>query len=105
MMVVHRRRGRPSRLDVDVVLLDLSLPRVSGLNVLGALPSLSADAQFGRDYEVEPPGLSTGTLSRMTAYAWPGNVRELENFVERSVVMYPGAESFPFDVERRAPSS
>jgi len=40
----------------------------------------------------------------MTAYAWPGNVRQLENFVERSVVMYPGAGSFPFDVEWLRPA-
>ncbi|MDZ7778864.1 MAG: sigma-54 dependent transcriptional regulator [Gemmatimonadota bacterium] len=61
--------------------------------------------RFAREYEIEPPKLSTGTLSRMMAYTWPGNVRELENFVERSVVMYPGARSFPFDVERRGPTS
>jgi DNA-binding NtrC family response regulator len=32
--------------DVDVVLLDLNMPRVSGLNVLAALPSLQSDAKF-----------------------------------------------------------
>jgi DNA-binding NtrC family response regulator len=31
--------------DVDVVLLDLNLPKVSGLNVLAALPSVSTDAE------------------------------------------------------------
>lgn len=32
--------------DFDVVLLDLNMPRVSGLNVLSALPSLQTDAQI-----------------------------------------------------------
>ncbi len=32
--------------ELDVVLLDLNMPRVSGLNVLSALPSLHTDAQF-----------------------------------------------------------
>jgi two-component system response regulator HydG len=38
----------------------------------------------------------------MMAYDWPGNVRELENFIERSVIMYPGSETFPFDLPRAA---
>jgi DNA-binding NtrC family response regulator len=32
--------------DVDIVLLDLNMPKVSGLNVLSALPSLHTDAQI-----------------------------------------------------------
>jgi DNA-binding NtrC family response regulator len=36
-------------------------------------------------------------MARLMAYAWPGNVRELENFIERSVIMYAGAETIPFD--------
>jgi DNA-binding NtrC family response regulator len=27
-------------------------------------------------------------------------VRELENFIERSVIMYPGSDGFPFDLPR-----
>jgi DNA-binding NtrC family response regulator len=57
--------------------------------------------RFARDYGVQAPGLSTRTLSRMMAYAWPGNVRELENFIERSLVMHGGADSFPFDIPSR----
>ncbi|MGD8871354.1 MAG: sigma 54-interacting transcriptional regulator, partial [Gemmatimonadota bacterium] len=32
--------------DLDVVLLDLDLPKVSGLNVLAALPAVGSDAKF-----------------------------------------------------------
>jgi DNA-binding NtrC family response regulator len=57
-------------------------------------------ARFAAEHEVSAPRLSPTTLSRMVSYPWPGNVRELENFVERSVIMYPGARSFPFDLPR-----
>jgi DNA-binding NtrC family response regulator len=36
----------------------------------------------------------------MMQYDWPGNVRELENYIERSVIMYPGSGGFPFDLPR-----
>jgi DNA-binding NtrC family response regulator len=57
-------------------------------------------ALFAEQHEVEPPALAATTLSRMVSYSWPGNVRELENFIERSVIMYPGARGFPFDLPR-----
>lgn len=71
---------------------------------LSDLPLLTQHflSRFAQDYGVQPPGLSTRTLSRMMAYSWPGNVRELENFIERSLIMHGGAESFPFDIPRRA---
>ena len=28
----------------------------------------------------------------LTEYDWPGNIRELKNFIERSVILSPGAE-------------
>jgi formate hydrogenlyase transcriptional activator len=31
-------------------------------------------------------------MTAMTEYRWPGNVRELENFIERAVILSPGAE-------------
>lgn len=31
------------------------------------------------------------TMAALTQYAWPGNVRELQNFVERAVILSPGA--------------
>jgi DNA-binding NtrC family response regulator len=57
-------------------------------------------ARFADEHGVPPPRVSATTLSRMMGYEWPGNVRELENFVERSVIMYPGARSFPFELPR-----
>ena len=56
--------------------------------------------QFSAEHGIDPPRVSPTTLSRMMAYDWPGNVRELENFVERSVIMYPGSDGFPFDLPR-----
>ncbi|HEY7164611.1 MAG TPA: sigma 54-interacting transcriptional regulator [Candidatus Binatia bacterium] len=31
-------------------------------------------------------------MAALTEYHWPGNVRELENFIERAVILSPGAE-------------
>jgi formate hydrogenlyase transcriptional activator len=31
-------------------------------------------------------------MSALSEYHWPGNVRELENFIERAVILSPGAE-------------
>jgi len=58
--------------------------------------------RFSTEHGVPAPKISPMTLSRMMSYEWPGNVRELENFIERSVIMYPGARSFPFDLPRNA---
>jgi len=57
-------------------------------------------ARFSGEHGIEAPRVSASTLSRMMAYEWPGNVRELENFIERSVIMYPGSDGFPFDLPR-----
>jgi DNA-binding NtrC family response regulator len=54
--------------------------------------------RFAYELGLEPPGLGPETLTRLMAYEWPGNVRELENFIERSVIMYPGEKTFPFDL-------
>jgi DNA-binding NtrC family response regulator len=62
-------------------------------------------ARFASEHEIDPPRVSPQTLSRMMAYDWPGNVRELENFIERSVIMYPGADGFPFDLPRAVSSN
>jgi DNA-binding NtrC family response regulator len=66
------------------------------------IPLLAAHfvARFSAEHGLEAPRVSANTLSRMMAYEWPGNVRELENFIERSVIMYPGSDGFPFDLPR-----
>jgi DNA-binding NtrC family response regulator len=68
------------------------------------IPLLAAHfmGRFAQEHGIEAPRLSPLTVSRMMAYEWPGNVRELENYIERSVIMYPGSNTFPFDLPRSA---
>jgi DNA-binding NtrC family response regulator len=58
---------------------------------------------YGQEHGLEPPRLTQTTVRRMMAYDWPGNVRELEHFVERSVIMHAGRDTFPFDLPRPRP--
>jgi len=53
--------------------------------------------RFAEENGLDPPGIPPETLKRMMDYDWPGNVRELENFVERSLIMYAGAQTIRFD--------
>jgi two-component system response regulator PilR (NtrC family) len=53
--------------------------------------------RFAEENGLEPPDISPKTMGRLMSYDWPGNVRELENFIERSVIMYAGARSIPFE--------
>ncbi len=71
------------------------------------IPLLAAHfmATFAEEHGIDAPRISPFTLSRMMAYDWPGNVRELENFIERSVIMYPGGNGFPFDLPRATPGN
>jgi len=68
------------------------------------IPLLAAHfmARFAQEHGIDAPRLSPLTVSRMMSYDWPGNVRELENYIERSVIMYPGSSAFPFDLPRWA---
>ena len=36
--------------------------------------------------------IPTKSMTTLTEYHWPGNVRELENFIERAVILSPGAD-------------
>jgi DNA-binding NtrC family response regulator len=47
-----------------------------------------------------PKTFSPPALQRMMAHDYPGNVREVKNSVERLVIMVPGDEISPGDVER-----
>jgi DNA-binding NtrC family response regulator len=44
-------------------------------------------ARMNRRIEV----VSDATMEALTRYDWPGNIRELQNFIERSVILSPGA--------------
>jgi two-component system response regulator AtoC len=50
------------------------------------------------------PALRPESLLMLQSYAWPGNVRELKNFIERAVLVAPGAELSPehFPIQRMA---
>ena len=43
--------------------------------------------RMGRRIETIPDG----TVKTLVGWHWPGNIRELENFIERSVILSPGA--------------
>jgi DNA-binding NtrC family response regulator len=74
--------------------------RVPPLRERGADIALLAShfrARCAQENGVEPPPISQETMTRLMSYPWPGNVRELENFIERSVIMYAGARTLPFE--------
>jgi len=56
---------------------------------------------FARENSVEPPVLSPEALALLTRYPWPGNVRELRNFCENIVVMRPGADVGPAELDAK----
>ncbi|MBW2060212.1 MAG: sigma-54-dependent Fis family transcriptional regulator [Deltaproteobacteria bacterium] len=47
--------------------------------------------EFSRKNNVVSKTISQKALEALTAHDWPGNVRELKNYVERLVIMSPGA--------------
>ena len=46
---------------------------------------------FGRRMGKQIEHIPAETLSALSSYDWPGNIRELQNFIERSVILSPGA--------------
>jgi formate hydrogenlyase transcriptional activator len=46
---------------------------------------------FGRRMGKQMENISPQTMSALSSYDWPGNIRELQNFIERSVILSPGA--------------
>ncbi len=46
---------------------------------------------FGRRMVKQIEHIPAETLSALSSYDWPGNIRELQNFIERSVILSPGA--------------
>src|SRR5262249_22341147 len=49
-------------------------------------------AEYARKLNRHITGIPDAALGAMARYPWPGNVRELENFIERCVLLSPGAE-------------
>jgi transcriptional regulator with GAF, ATPase, and Fis domain len=45
------------------------------------------------------PAYTRASLDLLNAYHWPGNVRELKNFVKRMIILKPGEEVRPADIE------
>jgi formate hydrogenlyase transcriptional activator len=45
------------------------------------------------------PVYTRASLDLLNAYHWPGNVRELKNFVKRMIILKPGEEVRPVDIE------
>ena len=50
---------------------------------------------FGRRMGKEIEHIPAEALSALSSYDWPGNIRELQNFIERSVILSPGAALRP----------
>jgi formate hydrogenlyase transcriptional activator len=49
-------------------------------------------AQHARRLNKRTDTVPAEAMAALTRYPWPGNVRELSNFIERSVLLSPGAE-------------
>jgi transcriptional regulator with GAF, ATPase, and Fis domain/tetratricopeptide (TPR) repeat protein len=64
---------------------------------------------FARQQERDVPQLSSEFVAVLMQSDWPGNVRELQNYIERVMVMTPGAvlhpRPLPRDLERGARSA
>jgi formate hydrogenlyase transcriptional activator len=51
--------------------------------------------KYGRRMKKQIDTIPATALEALSEYHWPGNVRELENFIERAVILSPGAELQP----------
>jgi formate hydrogenlyase transcriptional activator len=51
--------------------------------------------KYGRRMKKQIDTIPARAMEALSAYHWPGNVRELENFIERAVILSPGAELQP----------
>ena len=58
--------------------------------------------RMARTDRVVPKTFTEDAVERLTALEWPGNVRELRNTVERLLILAPGQEVRPEDVDRLA---
>jgi DNA-binding NtrC family response regulator len=61
--------------------------------------------RFAAENAVEAPRLTAAAVAVFQDYAWPGNIRELRNAAENLVVLHPGREVGPSDLDPRYRSS
>ncbi|MHB8846068.1 MAG: sigma-54-dependent transcriptional regulator [Nitrospirota bacterium] len=54
--------------------------------------------EFAADYGQKPKAIDAAALDLFIRYPWKGNVRELRNFIERMMIMVPGAAITTGDV-------
>jgi formate hydrogenlyase transcriptional activator len=47
--------------------------------------------QFGRRMNKRITSIPAEAMNALSRYHWPGNIRELQNFIERAVIVSPGA--------------
>ena len=47
--------------------------------------------KYGRLMNKEIESIPAAVMRKLSTWHWPGNIRELENFIERSVILTPGA--------------
>lgn len=57
--------------------------------------------KFAKENGVAAPRLSPAAVTILCDYAWPGNIRELRNAAENLVVLHPGKEIQPNDLDSR----
>jgi DNA-binding NtrC family response regulator len=62
-------------------------------------------ARFAEQYGIPAPSLGAAAARALTMRDWPGNVRELRNAIERALLLAPGPELVPEDVELEAQSA
>ncbi len=82
--------------------LEIKLPalRDRGDDVL--LLALHALRQYCAELGCEMMSLSPEAEAEMRAYSWPGNVRELQNVLRRALLVAPGPELTPRDLQLAA---
>jgi len=64
-------------------------PNKAGSN--GSSWGPTPDGVMGKNITV----ISDAVMEIMQRHAWPGNIRELQNFIERAVILSPGAVLLP----------
>lgn len=72
----------------------------------GDIPALAEHflAQACADNNLPVKRISPRAMERLAAHGYPGNVRELRNIVERLVILTPGEEIGPHEVEESLPA-